>query len=75
MTRRDLRRRFTRLVVALGIGGSAFQISGCDPSVRDTLLTGLESTTQTLSSALITAFFLSLDDDSAGSGGLTTTNP
>lgn len=60
--------------MALAIGGSAFQLSGCDPAVRDTLLTGLETTTQSLSSALISAYFLSLGDDD-GSGGMTTTAP
>ncbi len=72
MTKRSLRQRFTRAAMALAIGGSAFQLSGCDPSVRDTLLTGLESTTQTLSSAVISAFFLSLQDGDSGSS-LTTT--
>ncbi len=72
MTKRSLRQRFTRAAMALAIGGSAFQLSGCDPSVRDTLLTGLESTTQTLSSAVISAFFLSLQDGDSGDS-LTTT--
>lgn len=59
--------------MALSIGGSAFALSGCDPAVRGTLLTGLETTTQTLSQALIQAFFLTLQD---GDGlGLTTTAP
>lgn len=71
MTRRSFRQRLTRAAMALAIGGSAFQLSGCDADVRDTLLVGLEGTTQTLSSALITAFFLSIQDDAAG--GLTTT--
>ena len=73
MKKRTLRERLTRLGMAAAIGGSAFQLSGCDPAVRDTLLIGLETTTQSLSSALISAFFLSLDDDSGSSGSLTTT--
>jgi hypothetical protein len=60
-----------RKLTALAVGGSAFQLSGCDPAVRATLLEGLESTTSSLSTALISAFFLSLQDDEAGD--LTTT--
>jgi hypothetical protein len=57
-----------RTLMALAVGGSAFQLSGCDPAVRSTLLTGLEATTQTLSTALITAFFQTLDDSDDSSG-------
>jgi hypothetical protein len=71
MKKRSLRKRLTRLFVAAAVGGSAFQISGCDPAVRQTVLTGLETTTQSLTSTLISAFFLSLDDDSGS--GLSTT--
>lgn len=71
--------RFARLVVAMAVGGSAFQLSGCDPRVRDTILVGLEETTQGLSTALISAFFITLDDESDSSGGTTggttTTSP
>lgn len=73
MTKRNLRKRFARFAVATAVGGSVFQLSGCDPAVRDTLITGLEGTTQSLSSALISAFFLTLDDGSS-STGLTTTS-
>jgi hypothetical protein len=59
--------------MALAVGGSAFQLSGCDPAVRSTLLEGLETTTTSLSTALISAFFLSLQDDDAGGSDLTTT--
>ncbi len=71
MRKNKLRTRMTRVLMAIAVGGSAFQLSGCDPAVRSTLLGGLEATTTTLTNALISAFFLSLDDD-AGSG-LTTT--
>ncbi|MGB2986945.1 MAG: hypothetical protein WBE26_13820 [Phycisphaerae bacterium] len=73
MTKRSFRARFMRAAMAVAIGGSAFQLSGCDPEVRSTLLTGLETTTQSLSTALITAYFLSLEDDDASSGVSTTT--
>ena len=72
MSKRKLRSRMMRFVTAAALGGSAFQLSGCDPVVRDTLLLGLETTTQSLSATLISAFFISLEDDDA-SGGLTTT--
>ena len=73
MATRSVRTRLLRTAMALALGGSAFQLSGCDPAVRSTLLDGLETTTSSLSSALISAFFLSLQDDSGTSGGLTTT--
>lgn len=72
MARRSFRGRMMRTMATIVVGGSAFQLSGCDPTVRSTLLEGLEATTASLSSALISAFFLSLQDDS-GNGSLTTT--
>jgi len=72
MARRSLRGRLMRTMATMVIGGSVFQLSGCDPAVRDTLLSGLQSTTTSLSSALISAFFLSLQSDGS-SGSLTTT--
>ena len=63
MMQRGFRSRFLRSAMAIVVGGSAFQLSGCDPNVRGTLLDGLEQTTQTLSTALISAFFISLQDD------------
>ncbi len=65
--------RVVRLTMALAVGGSAFQLSGCDPAVRSTVLTGLETTTQSLTSTLISAFFLTLEDDTSSSSSLTTT--
>ena len=75
MNGKSFRQRMIRFTCALAVGGSAFQLSGCDPQVRSTLLTGLETTTQSLSGALITAFFQTLvnDDTTIGSTGLTTT--
>lgn len=66
MTKRSLSQRLKRAAVVLAMGGSMFQLSGCDPLVRTTLLTGIESTTQTLSSALISALFLSLQNNTTG---------
>ncbi len=72
MTKHSFRQRFLRAAIAVAMGGSAFQLSGCEPAVRDTLLTGLEGTSQSLSSALISSFFLSLHDDDDSSDGSTT---
>ena len=44
----ELRRRFVRLIMGLVVGGSMFQLGSCDPTVRATLLAGLEQTTGTL---------------------------
>ena len=73
MATRSVRTRLLRTAMVLALDGSAFQLSGCDPAVRSTLLDGLETTTTSLSSALISAFFLSLQDNSSTSGSLTTT--
>ena len=75
MKKPSFRVRFMRTVMALAIGGSAFQLSGCDPEVRAAMLTGLETTTQSLAPALISAYFLSLADGEGTLGGVTTTGP
>ena len=73
MCKRNNRSRFLRLMAVAAVGGSAFQLSGCDPAVRGTILTGLETTTASLANTLISAFFISLEDDSSDGGSLTTT--
>lgn len=60
MIKKNFRNRLLRAMMVLCIGGSAFQLSGCDPVVRDALLGGLEQTTLSLTNALVSAFFLSL---------------
>ena len=45
--------------------------SGCDPTVKATVLAGLETTTSSLTNTLISAYFLSIADDTTA--GLTTT--
>ena len=74
MAKRNLRTRLVRWTVAAAVGGSVFQLSGCDPNVRSAMLTGLQTTTTSLTNTLISAFFLSLADDDT-SDGLTTTSP
>ncbi|MCC7293732.1 MAG: hypothetical protein IT449_16870 [Phycisphaerales bacterium] len=74
MARRGLSMRWVRWVACVAAGGGVFQVSGCDPAVRDTLLAGLQTTTSSLADTLISAFFISLDDESSGTtDGLTTT--
>lgn len=73
MGKATLRSRMMRSMMALAVGGSVFQLSGCDPAVRSTLLDGLQATTTSLSGALISAFFLTLEDDDDTNGPLTTT--
>jgi len=73
MRNRSIRMRCLRFATAIAVGGSAFQLSGCDPAVRDSLLGGLEETTSALSNALISAFFISLENNASSSGGSLTT--
>ena len=75
MIKRSVWKRVVRATTILAVGGSAFQLSGCDPAVRSTLLGGLQTTSTGLATALIQAFFLTLADDDAITGdGATTTN-
>ncbi|HRX84883.1 MAG TPA: hypothetical protein P5572_07690 [Phycisphaerae bacterium] len=71
MAKRTRRQRMLRATTALLLGGSALQLSSCDPTVRSTLLTGLETTTSTLAQTFISAFFVSLTNDNTS---LTTTS-
>ena len=41
-------------------GGSLLVLSGCDPTVRDTVLSGVEGATTTLITTFIQAFFESV---------------
>jgi hypothetical protein len=74
MKKPSLRTRFTRLAMAVMVGGSPLALSGCDPVVRDTVLGGLESTTTSLATTIIQAYFISLQEEGGDdSGSLTTT--
>ncbi len=77
MSKQGFRGRFLRFAAAVCMGGSIFQVGGCDPEVRAALLDGLEATTGSLTDTIISAFFISLEDEpGTGTGGLTTTqNP
>ncbi len=62
----------SRFFLPMMAGGLALQanLSGCDPDVRNAVLTGISSSLTSLSSSLINAFFLSLLD-----AGTSTTQP
>ncbi len=59
----ELKRRLVKLGLSLVVGGTVFQLGSCDPTVRATLLAGLEQTTGTLLNTVNSAFFISLQDD------------
>ncbi len=76
MSIRGIRRKARRAAVMMVVGGSLFQVGSCDPTVRTTLLTGLQVTTEALFDTLVATFFTSLANDNdigGGGGGLTTT--
>ena len=72
MAKRSMRQRIMRTAATVLVGGSVLQLGSCDPTVRATLLTGLETTASTLAQTFVTAFFVSLDDGQT-TGTLTTT--
>lgn len=68
---RGLIRRGRIWLIASAVGGNALVLEGCDPTVRDTVLGGVESSATTLFTTFIQAFFQSLvapgdDDDVVG---------
>ncbi|GJM23668.1 MAG: hypothetical protein DHS20C16_00830 [Phycisphaerae bacterium] len=74
MAKRGKNRMKRKAIAALLVGGSVLQLGSCDPTVRSTLLTGLEATASTLTQTFITAYFTGLQEDvDGGTSGLTTT--
>lgn len=63
----------TRWLMTMAAGGSALLLQGCDPTVRDTVLTGLGSAATSLTSTLIQAFFESLQAEAAETDDQTAT--
>ncbi len=61
-------RRFARLRrgARVWVAGGLFVLSGCDPQVRSTILTGLETSSTSLSQTFISAFFQKLQSDTTG---------
>lgn len=49
-----------KLLIPALIGGTVLQLGGCDPDVRNALLSGLQTTVVTLVTTLVNTFFLSL---------------
>ncbi len=47
-------------LVAASLGGSVLVLEGCDPTVRGTVLSGVEGASTTLVTTIIQAFFESL---------------
>jgi len=58
-----LMRRARSRLMALTLGGGLLALQGCDPTVRDTVLTGVGSAATTLAGTFIQAFIESLQPD------------
>ena len=58
--------RFLKRLLAgltlVGMGGTSFQLTGCDQGIRSTVLGGLNGATDTLLLALTNALFQSLNN-------------
>jgi hypothetical protein len=50
-------RRLQILPLLSSVGGSVFALQGCDPTVRSTMLEGVQSAATTLATALILSWF------------------
>jgi len=61
-----------RLWLPILVGGIALQFNGCDPTVRDTVLSGLQTSIVGLVTALINAFFSALASGVSNGSGSTT---
>lgn len=48
---------------AISALGGSFVLGGCDPTVRDTVLSGVEGASTVLTTTLLQAFFESLVED------------
>ena len=75
MKKQSLRVRLMKVTMAVAVGGSTFAVTGCDPTVRSTIVSGLETSAQSITSSFISSFFLSLGDGDENGSGLTTTSP
>lgn len=58
--------RRTSKLGMLASGGIALALSGCDPTVRDTVLGGVEGASTTLIQSFIQAFFETLQAEDEG---------
>lgn len=74
MIRRNWIKKLTALMLFVGMGGSTFQLSGCDQDIRSGIISGLNAATDSIVLALTQALFTSLDrqgEDDGLTGGLT----
>ena len=62
MYRSKLLKKTMTWMTILGMGGVSFQLSGCDQSIRSTILGGLNGATDLLLLSLTSALFTSLDN-------------
>ncbi len=59
-------------LATMAVGGAPLVLDGCDTTVRDTVLAGVEGASSTLATTFIQAFFESLneeEEDVAGGAG------
>ncbi len=71
MRQRKFLKKIMTWMTLVGMGGVPFQLSGCDASIRTTVLWGLNGAADTLLLSLTSALFQSLqnsgqDDDLTG---------
>ena len=74
MRQRKCLKKIMTWMTLIGMGGVSFQLSGCDQSIRSTVLGGLEGATDILLLSLTSALFQSLDNkgqDDDLTGGIT----
>ena len=62
MRQRKCAKRIMTWMTLIGMGGVSFQLSGCDQSIRATVLGGLNGAADTLLLSLTSALFQSLDN-------------
>ena len=75
MKRSLLRRTVTsKLLLPLMAGGIALQLGGCDPTVKDAILSGVQTSLTGLVTTVIGAVFTSLQDAGSSSGTSTGTS-
>ncbi len=74
MRQRKFLKEIMTWMTLIWMGGVSFQLSGCDQSIRSTVLGGLEGATDILLLSLTSALFQSLDNrgqDDDLTGGIT----
>ena len=62
MRQRKCLKKIMTWMTLIGMGGVSFQLSGCDQSIRTTVIGGLNGATDILLLSLTSALFQSLDN-------------